>query len=581
MEWLKNKQPPIYYELVRSGYPRVTSMCLAKAGCQSLDDAIDLLENEELLDPALIDHIEDASDLIFDFINKKKTICIFGDYDADGVTSSAILKTALSALGAKVLVRLPDRFTEGYGISIKAIDEMLGKGTDLFITVDNGIRALNEVKYAQEHGAKVIILDHHEPGDEIPNADVTIDLKCKGTKFPDSHLTGAGLAYKVACYLLDKKNKSYIAYQLSDLAAIGTIADVEILLGENRRIVKKALELMHSDDYSRGGILGLYDDIKHITAEDIAFSIAPCLNAPGRLSENGANLPFKMLIEDDYNKAVELAMECKSVNRKRKEIQKACRDIIYKQAQEQIEKGNKVLVIISDDAGIGIVGLLAGNLKEEFNRPTIVFGYKDTPNGKILTGSARSIEEYSMIEELEKAQKNLNCFLGFGGHRLAAGMSCKNAEDVEKLRDFLNSNCMLTDKDLERKIRFDLDIREADVNDVLFDEMDRLEPFGVGFPKPVFRMKVDLISKYNKLYDTCGTTNEHLKLFAEDFSLMGFGLVKRYEEENTPRQITVIGQPSQNFFKGKTYNQFAFEDYIAEDISTTPLLEELKKGGIA
>ena len=244
LEWKKFVKPSFYYDLIREGYGRITSMVAILAKRESLDEVKELFENETPIPNERIDNIQTAEKIIMKAIEDSERICVFGDYDADGVTSSAILHTALKTLGAEVLVRLPDRFTEGYGISIKAIDEMLEKGVTLFITVDNGIRAINEIAYAREKGAKVIVLDHHEPGEDVPDCECLIDLKMEGTQFPDSHLTGAGLAFKVSEYLLAKNGYQTIADGLVDLAAIGTIADVETLTGENRVIVKRALRLI-------------------------------------------------------------------------------------------------------------------------------------------------------------------------------------------------------------------------------------------------------------------------------------------------------------------------------------------------
>lgn len=581
MKWEKRQIPHEQYDLfINAGYNNIVSTVLCNAGINSLDAAKEFLSAGTLYDTNLLPDIDKVSEIVYHHIYAETPICIFGDYDADGVTSSAILYMALKQLKANVSVRLPDRINEGYGISIKAIKEQMEKGIKLFITVDNGIRAIEEVKYAREHGAQVIVLDHHQPGDEIPETDALIDLHIPNDSYPEVHLTGAGLAWKVAYHLLNMQGYADYAMSLIDLAAIGTIADVETLQGENRAIVKRALNYMHSKEYNRLGVKFLYkDDIAHITAEDIAFRVAPCINAAGRLLENGANKPFALLICNEMKPCVEMAKELIEINSQRKTIQALHYEKILDEAKECVKNGDKFLAIYAEGAPSGVVGLIAGNLREEFNRPAIVFSAKKSISGEtVWTGSARSIPEINIIDVLTQTQNNIHCFLGYGGHAQAAGMTIPaDKESFLKMRKELNriTGTIVSDEVLMPHPCYDLEITEDELNDKLIKKLDALEPFGVGCPKPIFKMPAQLISKNSKLYERVG--EKHLKLFTKRVSILGFDMLKRYEDDKTPREITCYGSPSVNFYGGKMSIQFLINDYEFEKIERpkTPLMQAL------
>lgn len=581
MQWNKKKIPHEQFEKFKTaGYTDLEATVLCNSDIHTLDDAKEFLSEGTLHDTNLIEGIDTVADIIYRHIYRDTPICIFGDYDADGVTASAVLYLALKQLQANVSVRLPDRINEGYGITIKAIKEQMDKGIKLFITVDNGIRAIEEVKYAREHGAEVIVLDHHEPGKDVPDADALIDLHMPDCSYPFIHLTGSGLAWKVAYHLLAMQKYQDFAMSLIDLAAIGTIADVETLQGENRAIVKRALQQMHSGYYDRQGIINLYNgDITDITAEDIAFRVAPCINAAGRLLENGAVKPFELLIEEDLNKAITKANELISINEERKAIQKKHYAEVLDEAKQCVENGDKVLVMYANDAPTGVVGLIAGNLRETFNRPAIVFAQKNGIDGKpVWTGSARSIPGFSIINALNATQDKIHCFLGYGGHEQAAGMSISPSKSVLMiLREEMNkyANDLITDEELMPHPCYDMEISEQDFNERLIRSLKKMEPFGVGCPKPIFKMDAQLINKDSKLYDMVG--NGHLKLYIKGKSILGFDMFQRYEKDGTPRQITAYGTLSENHFGGKTFLQFMMEDYSFEKktIPKTPLLSAL------
>jgi len=568
MKWIKRPVSDSYELFVKNGYSRVIATTLAMSGITTLEDANIFLHSKELHDASLIRNINEAIELMEKYIDNQERICIFGDYDVDGTTATAIAFTALKTFGANVVYRLPDRINEGYGISKKAIIEQLAEGTKLFITVDNGIRAIDEIKYARENGAQVIVLDHHQPGEIIPDADVTIDLYIEGETYPFIDLTGSALAWKVFSYLLRKYGFDEIADSLIDLAAIGTIADVASLVGENRAIVKRAIDYMRSPIYNRKGIIKLFQgDMSTITAENISFLIAPRINAAGRLLENGADIPTALFLEEDDLKAEQMAQELSRINTERKLIQSKCYKELKPVIEEQVSLGNKVLVLFAKDAPSGVVGLLAGNATEEYHRPTIVFSEKNNIDGtKIWTGSARSIEQFHMLSALEECA---DCLERFGGHALAAGMSIKPEESaLLELRKRLNANCTLTDEDVEPCAYWDIEISEEDVGDALVNDLRNLEPFGEGCRRPTFKINLKVLPNGSKLYDTIGETEEHLKLYCKGFTAVGFWMVSQYVDDNQPRIIEAIGYVDKKIFKGNTYFQFVMDDYhpyIKED----------------
>lgn len=557
MKWKRSELTVSYEFFKKIGYSDYIAIGLSKAGIKTAEEADAYLNGDDLHSPRQIRGISKVSDIIWSYIYSKSRICIFGDYDADGITASAIMFLALKKLGANVAVRLPDRIEEGYGISKKAIDEQIEQDTGLFITVDNGIRAIEETAYIKEHGCGIIILDHHEPGENLPDADALIDLHIPGETYPFIELTGSGLAWKVAHYLLEQLDEHDYAMSLVDLAAIGTIGDVAPLLGENRVIVKRAIKRMQNPLYERPGISMIMGDMRGLTAEDIAFRLAPCLNAPGRLSSKGAELPLILLLESDSKIAVRLAGEVMQSNEYRKRLQNECYEAVRDAAKMQIESGDKVIVLCSVNAPSGIVGLLAGNLKEEFNRPVIVFAYKADVNGEVsLTGSARSIDAFHMLNGITACSRYL---VRYGGHKMAAGLTVL-PENFEAFKKAINEEAdYLTDEDLAPTSYYDMELSQSELTDALYSDMAALEPYGADAPKPVLKLSVKLEGEETHRF--MGAQRQHLKLLCHDFFLVGFNLAEKYIEKCLPDDLIVYGTPGFNNYKGKSYKQISMLDF--------------------
>lgn len=557
--WKKSDIPDYVEKLKAAGYSDVASLVMAKAGVDSKEKAEEFLHSEAIHDPAKIRNIEKVSEIIWDHICKELKICIFGDYDADGVTGAAILYLMLKRLGADVVARLPDRIYEGYGISMSAVHEEIAIGTKLFITVDNGIKCNEEIAEIHRQGCMAIVLDHHQPGDVLPDADALIDLWVEGETYPFRELTGSGLAWKVACYMLTQVDDYDYGMSLVDLAAIGTIADVAPLVGENRSIVKRALRQMRSCWYAREGIKALYGGpLDRITAEDIAFKIAPCINASGRLEVRGADLPLLLLFEDNPKMAEHIAKRISLINEQRKQIQKEWCDKMEKEAGEMAERGDKVLVMLADGAPSGIVGLIAGNIREKFNRPTIVFSPKQNGEGRtIWVGSGRSIPGFHLLNGLKRCE---DLFVEYGGHALAAGLSlpaCHHA--LHEFRTRINEAAeFLTEADLEPILYWDAEIKEEQFHQSLFNELKMLEPFGEGNRKPVFKMPMRIGPKRHLFM---GKDKSHLKLYAENYSAVGFGLAEKYIQTEFPSTMIGLGCLCENYYNNKESLEFMLIDF--------------------
>ena len=465
------------------------------------------------------------------------------------------------------MVMLPSR-DEGYGLKDFHIDAMIKQDVKLLVTVDCGIRSIEEIRKAKNNGIKVIVLDHHIPGTEIPNADAIIDLHWQQGNYPTKSLTGAGLAFKVAQHLAGS-----LTLEDADLAAVGTIGDVEdIGRGENRTIVKKALK----SAFRNIGLKSLYDCgpgvVPNPSAEDIAFGIAPKINAAGRLEHNGAIKPFELLVSNEPEKIRDISAELTEKNNGRKKIQADCFNEIKSEIESQVANNKKVLMAICSSAPVGIVGLLAGKIKEKYNRPVIIFSKK---NENEIAGSARSIKGYDIFKNLDK-QNNL--LVTFGGHELAAGLTL-NKDNFTKLFDALNAEAdkQLTDDMIEPQITYCFDIDGEQINDSIFKELDRCEPFGAGNPKPVFKVNITTKPISNACYQTFGVNGEHLRLkIANDLEAVGFDMTEKYVKANCPYKFTAYGTLKKSYYMGKERRTLQMIDFEAvEAAPQTDLMADI------
>ena len=459
---------------------------------------------EDLYDPFLMKDMEKATELIALAIENKKKIVVYGDYDADGVTSTVIMYKALKQCGAQVGYYVPDRELEGYGINSDRIRKLRVEDFTVILTCDNGIAATDQVKLAKELGMTVIITDHHELSFEedstgartfkIPQADAVINPKQVDCNYPFKQLCGAGIALKFAQALYIKLGINVeLVKEFIEIAGIGTICDVVDLIDENRIIAKNALGML-TNTKNLGlkclkEILNICD--KEIKSYHVGFQIGPCINATGRLES--AAISVELLLCEEETKAVELAKTLFELNKKRQDMTTQNVEQVIELIEHSTFKNDKVLVIYKDTIHESIAGIVAGRVRETFNVPTIILtNGKENPKG-----SARSIEEYNLFEELIKCEELL---LKFGGHPMAAGLSIKE-ENIEKLRQKLNLICKLTDEDIIPKVRIDERMPLNKINYGIIEELELLEPYGKGNPSPLLAeknipvLKIDILGK--------------------------------------------------------------------------------------
>lgn len=441
-------------------------------------------------DPLLMKDMEKGVIIIKNAIEQGEKIMIYGDYDADGVTSTVILYKALKKCNSKVSFYIPDRENEGYGMSSERIEKIKEEGYNTIISCDNGISALEQVERAKELGMTVVITDHHElPFEDVdgervykmPIADAVINPKRNDCEYPFKSLCGAGIAFKFSCALYEAMGISVeSAYDLIEIAGIGTICDVVDLIDENRVIAKEALKLMNNT--KNIGLKALKEILNirnEMSSYHVGFLIGPCINATGRLET--AFLSVDLLLCEDTEKAKELASTLVELNKKRQEMTNDSVEAIVNMVNNSSLINDKVLVAYKEDVHESIAGIVAGRVREKFNVPTIIL----TKGKEMPKGSGRSIEEYNMFEELIKCKDLLH---KFGGHPMAAGLSIKE-ENIALFREKLNEFCELSEEDLIPKIRIDerLPLKYIDFN--LIEQLRSLEPFGKGNNSPILAEK--------------------------------------------------------------------------------------------
>ena len=438
-----------------------------------------------------------AVDIIKRKIQENKKIRIIGDYDVDGIISVFILYTALKKCGANVDYEIPDRIKDGYGINENIVKVAYDEGVDTIITCDNGISAIDQIQYAKDLGLTVIVTDHHD----VPfieedgvrtflssQADAIINPKQIECEYKFKSICGAGVAFKLMEALYEEIGMDKeVCYKLIEFVAIATVCDVVDLIDENRIFVKNGLEMLNNSKNIGINALkkacGLED--KEITAYHLGFVIGPCLNASGRL--DSAKKGLELLLMEDDEEAKNLAQEIVDLNDARKNMTKEGVDRAINIIDSTDINNDKILVVYIPDIHESLAGIVAGRVKEQYNKPTIIL----TKSEEGVKGSARSIEEYNMFEGLLACKELLD---KFGGHPMAAGLSLQE-DKVDELRIALNNKCELTDEDLTRKIMIDSSLPLEYLNLHLIEELNVLEPFGKGNSKPVFGVRDAKITK--------------------------------------------------------------------------------------
>lgn len=533
------------------------------------DEAINQYLNgtiAELYDGMQMKGMPQAVEILTEKIRDREKIRVIGDYDCDGINATYILLEGLEKLGAKVDSDIPDRIKDGYGLNQHLIDRAHEDGIDTIITCDNGIAAAKEIEYGKALGMTIIVTDHHEvPYKEneagrryiLPPADAVVDPRQEGCEYPFKGLCGAAVAYKLVEALCEANGQDVadLDYLLENVA-IATVADVMDLTEENRILVKQGLEMLKRT--SNLGLRALIQCIglerKKIQAYHIGFILAPCLNASGKLDT--AKRALALLRAKTEREADMLAGDLKALNESRRDMTDRVVDEAMAKVEQTDIRGDKVLVIYLPDCHESLAGLVAGRVRENYYRP--VFVLTDSEDG--VKGSGRSIESYSMYEELTGCGDLLT---KFGGHPMAAGLSI-DKENVEKFKRRLNDQCTLSEEELTEKVVIDMELPFTAITEQFIEELEYLEPFGKGNTKPVFAARgvfmqhVKIIGKNKNVakataIDAAGNRMEAICFHdAQEFA-------KQCERNNGKMSITFY--PGINEFRGERQIQIVITHY--------------------
>lgn len=527
----------------------VTAQVLINRGNTTIKSAEDFLNKDlaQLHDPFLLEGMDKACNRILQAARNKEKITIYGDYDTDGICSTALLLSVLKDLGANCDYYLPNRQEEGYGLNKEALNKCREKGTQLLISVDCGISSCHEVAHANSLGMEVIVTDHHRPVGDLPPAYCLLNPKITGCKYPYPDLAGVGVVFKLAQALKTDPRRHL------DLVALGTIADIVPINGENRILTHHGLELLKETKKiglrKLKEIVGIHTDLQ---TGHVAFRLAPRLNASGRLST--AENSIRLLLATEEKEAVTLSQILNQNNWDRQKLEQRVLEEALEQAERKMNfNEDKVIVLANENWPVGVIGIVASRLVNRYHRPAIVISLE---NG-IGKGSCRSIKSFHLLNALQHCQDH---FMKFGGHAYAAGL---NIEEVlipsfgEKINSYANS--VLKNEDLIPQIYIDCPVDFSDISFDFIEEMEKLAPFGYNNPKPVF------ISENLDLHrDPIIVGKNHLKLWLKAsgraLEAIGFGMGERIGEFDEYRKITLAYRPQINTWQNRQMIQLHIED---------------------
>lgn len=554
------------YDQVRSlaaeiGVTPLVAALLISRGHSESDSAKRFLSPtlDHLHDPFLLKGMSDAVKRIRTAVGRDEKILVWGDYDVDGTTGTVLLRKVLHKLGARTDFHIPNRFTEGYGLNIDALRAAQADGASLVITVDCGTRSFEPIDWAAANGLDVIVTDHHlsDPVRGLPNAVAVVNPNQEGCPYPDKDLAGVGVALKLALALLGDGLDEKLLNEFLEIAAIGTVADVMKLTGENRSIVTLGLrQLTKTRNHGLRALMEVSDCTSEMTSLHIGFRIAPRINAAGRMDV--ARHVVDLLECDDFSTARKFAGILDGRNRERQKMQQQITETALLQAAGS---GDRFVVVAGEGLHRGVIGLAASRLAEKMYRPSIVLS---TENG-IAHGSARSIANFHLLKALESCAE---VFEQFGGHAAAAGMQIKT-DRIDELRLRLNeyARTELSDDDLIPELKVDALVTAQTLGLEMLEQVKCLEPFGAGNPKPVF------VTKGLIVRDTPFVMKErHLKLMLEDdggkrFEAVWWDGVER-SKERTLRpgsRIELAYTAEANNWQGNTRLQLVVEDIKTEE----------------
>ena len=513
-----------------------------------------LLKGQVLHDPATMSDMAKAVERINQALDRNETILVYGDYDADGVTSTTILVKTLRELGAHVGWYIPNRFSEGYGPNELAFQNAVDEGVSLIITVDSGIQGHDEIKLVQDQDVDVIVTDHHEMGPTLPEAYAIVHPMHPEYDYPFKYLCGAGVAYKLAQSLLDQPPSYFKA-----LVAIGTIADLVSMTDENRTLVKEGLDVLNQHlPVPIKALLQQAGFDQTITEETIGFIIGPRLNAVGRLED--ASLAAELLMTDEMEEAQFLAEQVEYFNNERKDIVQSIAEQAMAMAQEQVEQGSKFLLLAQQDWHEGVLGIVASRVVETYHLPTLILNIDETQNH--AKGSARSIDQVSMFEILSE-QSDL--ITKFGGHHMAAGMTLP-IENIEPLHQALDQTMQALAKQvsLVPTKKVDVEIAETDISVKNIRDLQKLRPFGTDFAMPCFKLSdINVIQAKG-----IGKEKRHLKLTlgADRLQALYWQHGQLASELGESQPLDLIGTLEINEWNGHQSPQLMIQDLASNQL---------------
>ena len=571
--WQPYSLAPEDFFIANDGLSPVMAQLLYNRGLRTEEEIEAFLDPESgFNDPFLFRDMDAAVNLLIEKIKAGEKIVVYGDYDADGITAAAVLLETLKILKAKAEVYLPDRVSEGYGLNRPAIDQVIATGAKLVVTVDTGIRNKEEVAYAKERGLQVIVTDHHTlPEDEkdLPDC-LIINPADRRNAYPFRYLAGVGTSFKLASALVSRsklsdEQKHYLLERLLDLVAIGTVADMVTLMGENRTLVSRGLEILNHT--KRPGLQELIkisklDALRRLESWNIGFQLGPRLNAASRMDH--ANNAFALLVCENQKDAEVIAKELNNKNCERQKITEEAVGEARRQIDEQFAAGPRFfLAAISGEEKIwseGIIGLVAGKICERYYRPTIVV--TATEDG--FKGSGRSIEEFNLIEAIEEAASSEEGLVDkYGGHPMACGFSLNSREKLDRFIGKLEKIAarQLEAENLVPKLKIEAEIPLIAVNEGLLAEISLLSPFGQHNPQPKF------MSRGLKITETfcMGIDGQHVKFRVSDeegFSLwaISFGGTETYKHCEVGDFIDLAYFAEWNEFNGRREIQLKIID---------------------
>lgn len=527
---------------------------------------------EDFYDPHLLKDADKLVSVLRQKIQERKKIRIIGDYDIDGVSASYILLKGLRRCHANVDVEIPDRMKDGYGINEHLIRYAYEEDVDTILTCDNGIAAIEQTKLAKTLGMTILITDHHEVQEEVPLADAVVNPRQADCPYPFKHLCGAAVAYKVICCLYEAFGiPAEEAEEFLEAAGFATVGDVMELVGENRILVKEGLKRLNRTQ--NVGMAALIRACKleemELKAYHIGFVLGPCINAGGRLDT--ARRSLNLLLQEEKAKADLMALKLKELNDERKDMTQKGTEEAIAWIEKEGRSSDKVLVVYLSDCHESLAGIIAGRIRERYNKP--VFVLTDSADG--VKGSGRSIEAYSMFEEMSKCKE---LYTKYGGHPMAAGLSLP-PENVEKFRIFLNEHTTLTEEDFIPKITIDVPMPIGYITEKLIGELSVLEPFGKGNEKPLFAeknlsilnmkilgrnrnvLKMQVRSQSGTVMDALyfGDLEQILDYIREKFGETEYE--KCFQGRQNAVVLSVIYYPSLNEYQGRTSIQIIVSHY--------------------